>query len=103
MLIVVAYDIANPKRHAKGGDVCGNYGATVSYSAFESRFQPSAFDGLCRQLLDIKDDPDGRAVACTVDASNAQETRAAGVMVCSGRALCCLASGYLRHTAVFLM
>ena len=90
MLIVVAYDVSDPKRLAKVATVCENYGTRVQYSIFECHLEPSAFDDLWLQLLDLIDDSEDRVVAYKMDARNAQETETAGVMVCSEKALCYL-------------
>ena len=90
MLIVVAYDITNPKRLAKVANVCKNFGTRVQHSLFECHLEATAFDDLWLQLLDLIDESEDRVVAYKMDARNAQETETAGVMVRSGKALCYL-------------
>ncbi|MEI6395748.1 MAG: CRISPR-associated endonuclease Cas2 [Verrucomicrobiota bacterium] len=90
MLTLVAYDISNPKRLAKVARICETFGVRVQYSFFECRLDEAEFAMLWQRLLSKIDAEEDRIVAYRLDARCAKETRSAGRMVCSERALCYL-------------
>ena len=90
MLTLVAYDISNPKRLAKVARVCEDFGVRVQYSIFECRLDEAGFTDFWLRLLAQIDDEEDRLVAYRIDARCAKQTRTAGRMVCSEKALCFL-------------
>ena len=90
MLIVLAYDVSEPKRLAKGGSVCEDFGARVQYSIFECHLEVEEFNELWLRLLGIIDEAEDRLVAYRIDGRCAKETETAGTMVCSEKAVCYL-------------
>ncbi|WP_240893779.1 CRISPR-associated endonuclease Cas2 [Limisphaera ngatamarikiensis] len=90
MLIVIAYDIADPKRLAKVAKACEDYGARVQYSVFECHLDPDTFETLWLTLLDLINPQEDRIVAYKLDARAARETLTAGTMVCTDRVVCYL-------------
>jgi len=90
MLIVVAYDVSDPKRLAKVANVCEDFGVRVQYSIFECHLEPEAFNELWLKLLEIIDEEEDRIVAYKLDARCAKETETAGTTVCTEKAVCYL-------------
>jgi CRISPR-associated protein Cas2 len=90
MLIVVAYDISDPKRLAKAAKICEDFGVRVQYSIFECHLDQDAFNDLWLKLLDVVDEEEDRLVAYKLDARCAKEIETAGTMVCSEKAVCYL-------------
>lgn len=82
MLILVAYDIAHPRRLARVARACEDYGVRVQYSLFECRLEADAFEDLWLRLLDEIDEEEDRLVAYRLDAKSAKRTLTAGTMVC---------------------
>lgn len=83
MLIVLAYDIRDPKRLVKVAKICEDYGARVQYSIFECHLEAGDFDELWLKLLCVIDEEEDRLVAYKLDARGAKEIETAGTMVCS--------------------
>ena len=90
MLIVLAYDIADPKRLARVAKACEDFGVRVQYSIFECHLDPDTFETLWLTLLDLIDPEQDRLVAYRLDARAARETLTAGTMVCTDRVVCYL-------------
>lgn len=90
MLILIAYDVADPKRLARVAKTCEDFGARVQYSLFECQLAPEDFDTLWLRLLDLIHDDEDRLVAYRLDARNARETLTAGTMTCSEKVCCYL-------------
>lgn len=90
MLILLGYDISNPKRLSKVAKTCEDFGLRVQYSFFECYLEESEFEDLWLQLLELIDDQEDRLVAYRLDAKNAKNTMTAGTMVCSERVVCYL-------------
>lgn len=90
MLIVLAYDVSEPKRLAKVASVCEDFGARVQYSIFECHLEVEEFNELWLRLLGIIDEAEDRLVAYRIDGRCAKETETAGTMVCSEKAVCYL-------------
>lgn len=90
MLVVIAYDISDPKRLAKVAAVCEDFGVRVQYSIFECHLDQHEFNELWLKLLELIDEDEDRIVAYKLDARSARETESAGTMVCSERAVCYL-------------
>ncbi len=88
MLILIAYDIAAPKRLAKIAKTCADFGVRVQYSLFECRLTTAEFDTLWRRLLDLIHAGEDRLVAYRLDARNARETLTAGAMARSEKISC---------------
>ena len=90
MLILVAYDIADPKRLARVASICEDYGVRVQYSIFECRLDEDHFTDFWLKLLEEIEVQEDRVVAYKIDARSAKETLTAGTMVCSEKVLCYL-------------
>jgi len=90
MLILIAYDITEPKRLAKVARTCEDFGVRVQYSLFECRLTQEGFDTLWLRLLDLIHEDEDRLVAYRLDARNARETLTAGAMSCSEKVCCYL-------------
>jgi CRISPR-associated protein Cas2 len=90
MLIVVAYDISDPKRLAKVAKTCEDFGVRVQYSIFECHLDHGGFNDLWLKLLELIDEGEDCLVAYRLDARCAKETETAGMMVCSEKAVCYL-------------
>jgi CRISPR-associated protein Cas2 len=90
MLIIMAYDISDPKRLAKAASICEDFGVRVQYSIFECHLEVEAFNELWLKLLQVIDEEEDRIVAYKLDARCARETETAGRMVCSEKSVCYL-------------
>jgi len=90
MLILLGYDIANPKRLQKVAKTCQDYGLRVQYSFFECYLDEDEFDTLWLLLLDIIEEGEDRLVAYRIDSHSAKRTLTAGTMVCTEKVVCYL-------------
>lgn len=90
MLILLGYDIANPKRLHKVAKTCEDFGLRVQYSFFECHLTPQEFDRLWNRLLEIIREDEDRLVAYRIDATSAKRTLTAGTMVCAEKVVCYL-------------
>ena len=90
MLILLGYDISDPKRLAKVAKTCEDFGARVQYSFFECHLDNSEFETLWLRLLDLIEEGSDRLVAYRLDAASAKRTMTAGTMVCSEKVICYL-------------
>lgn len=90
MLILIGYDIANPKRLAKVAKTCADFGLRVQYSFFECHLEEDDFETLWLRLLDLINDQEDRLVAYQLDAKSARKTLTAGTMVCAEKVVCYL-------------
>lgn len=80
MLIVIAYDISDPKRLKKVAETCMNFGVRVQYSIFECRLTAQQFNSLWEQVCAIADGEDDRIVAYPIFAHAARDVRTYGRM-----------------------
>lgn len=90
MLILLGYDIADPRRLAKVAKICEDYGLRVQYSFFECHLDDAAFETFWLLLLDIIDEEFDRLVAYRLDARSSRSTLTAGIMVCAEKVVCYL-------------
>ena len=90
MLIVVAYDITEPKRLKKVADCCKDFGIRVQYSIFECRLEADAFDLLWNRLCQIVDAEQDRIVAYPLHGSQQRLIRTHGTMVSNEQVVCYL-------------
>lgn len=90
MVIVVAYDITEPRRLARVARICEDHGARVQYSIIECHMDAAEFEDFWLKLLCEIDEDTDRLVAYKLDARAARETETAGTMVCSEKAVCYL-------------
>jgi len=90
MLILVAYDICEPKRLQQVARVCQDFGTRVQYSLFECRLEDAEFQDLWSRLMAEIDETEDRIVAYRLDSKSARETQTAGTMVCSEKVVCYL-------------
>jgi len=81
MLIIVAYDIADPKRLGLVARLCADYGLRVQYSIFECRLNQKDFNRFWEDLKAIIEPEFDRVVAYKVCAECARDVLEAGAMV----------------------
>lgn len=83
MVIIVAYDITDPKRLKKVADCCKDFGIRVQYSIFECRLEADLFDKLWDRLSHLIDPETDRLVAYPLHGAEIKKIRTHGRMVCS--------------------
>lgn len=83
MLVVVAYDIANPKRLRLAAECCKDYGMRVQYSVFECHLEAAQFDALWARLTEIADPENDRIVAYPIHGGHRSRIQTFGRMVCA--------------------
>jgi CRISPR-associated protein Cas2 len=83
MLIVVAYDIRDPKRLKKVADVCKDHGIRVQYSIFECHLEGPQFDQLWESLKEVVDADQDSLVAYPISGDALRKVRTFGTMVCN--------------------
>ncbi len=81
MLMVVAYDITDPRRLARVAKLCEDYGGRVQYSVFEVRLNDDCFDQFWDRLQRHIDPETDRIVAYRVCQECAKKIRVGGKMV----------------------
>jgi CRISPR-associated protein Cas2 len=86
MLVLVAYDIADPKRLTHVARHCKDFGVRVQYSVFECLIEAGRFEELWQDLNDLIDPSEDRLVAYRICAECARQIYCAGRMeTTSGR------------------
>lgn len=80
MLVIVAYDIANPRRLQRVARHCEDFGIRVQYSVFECRLPADEFARFWSGLRELIDEEEDRVVAYRICANCAREILAAGIM-----------------------
>jgi len=90
MLIIIAYDVSDPKRLHRVAQTCEDYGTRVQYSVFECYLDEEQFARLWNKLISLIDPTQDRLVAYKLDAHSAKQTLTAGTMICSERVICYL-------------
>ena len=90
MLVIVAYDICEPKRLKKVATVCEEYGVRVQYSLFECHLKDTELAMMWDQLMELIDPSEDRVVAYRLDGRSSRRTMTAGTMQCSSRVVCYL-------------
>lgn len=83
MLVVVAYDVTDPKRLKRVADCCMDYGMRVQYSVFECRLAADRFATFWKRLSEIIDPEEDRIVAYPIHGAAQKEIRTCGRMSCS--------------------
>lgn len=78
MLILLSYDIREPKRLGRVAKICEAYGVRIQYSVFECRLQADVFEEFWQLLNDQIDPNEDRITAFRVCVKCAQHTRDAG-------------------------
>jgi CRISPR-associated protein Cas2 len=81
MLIIVAYDISDPRRLAQVAKLCLDFGVRVQYSIFECRLTEKDFLRFWEALKLLIEFEVDRVVAYKVCAGCAKDVLEAGVMV----------------------
>ena len=81
MLMIVAYDISDPKRLAHVARHCEDYGVRVQYSVFECRLPSDEFERFWQDIQDLIEPEKDRVVAYRVCAECARSIQSAGTMV----------------------
>ena len=90
LLILLGYDISNPKRLQRVAKTCEDFGLRVQYSLFECHLEEPEFERLWSLLLDLIDEDQDRLVAYRLDSKSARRTVTAGTMVCAEKVICYL-------------
>ncbi len=80
MLMVVAYDITDPRRLRQVAKHCEDYGIRVQYSVFECRLEAGYFEEFWSGLMDLIEPEEDRIVAYRICATCAAEIRSGGIM-----------------------
>ncbi|MDR0535626.1 MAG: CRISPR-associated endonuclease Cas2 [Puniceicoccales bacterium] len=80
MLILVAYDIACPRRLARISRVCKDYGVRVQKSLFECHLDAARFNDLWQRLNMLVEASEDSLVAYPINAADSAKTRAIGLM-----------------------
>jgi len=83
MVIVVSYDICEPKRLRRVAECCLDFGIRVQQSVFECRLEADQFDRFWARLQEIADPTEDKIVAYPLHGSQADQIRTFGQMVCS--------------------
>ncbi|MCX7817863.1 MAG: CRISPR-associated endonuclease Cas2 [Kiritimatiellae bacterium] len=78
MLMVVAYDIRDPRRLARVARHCEDYGGRVQYSVFEVRLTADRFDHFWEEIQRLIDPREDRLVAYRVCQECARKIRISG-------------------------
>lgn len=87
MLILIAYDISDPKRLAKVAHLCEDHGIRVQYSLFECRLEADRLEDFWLQLEELIDPASDRLVAYRICVACAKEILTAGTMQNTSRAI----------------
>ncbi|MGF1531102.1 MAG: CRISPR-associated endonuclease Cas2 [Puniceicoccaceae bacterium] len=87
MLIVIAYDICDPKRLKRVAETCMNFGVRVQYSVFECRLTAEQFNALWEQVCHIAERDEDRIVAYPIFANASQNIRTFGTMVSNDKVI----------------
>ena len=85
MLMLVAYDIGNPRRLARVARHCEDYGMRVQYSVFECRLLAEEFDQFWAELRDLIEPKEDRLLAYRICAECAHDIRSFGTQVLPDR------------------
>jgi CRISPR-associated protein Cas2 len=80
MLILIAYDITDPKRLHRVAKLCEDYGVRVQLSVFECRLEAARFEFFWEDLTKLLDPATDRAVAYPICTLCSGKIRDAGVM-----------------------
>jgi CRISPR-associated protein Cas2 len=80
MLVIIAYDIRNPRRLARVARFCENYSIRVQYSVFECKLPLVEFDDFWQHLKKQVNLDEDRLVAYRICAECAKDVRSAGTM-----------------------
>ncbi len=80
-LMVVSYDISDPRRLYRVARHCADYGVRVQYSVFEMRVRHDLFEKFWTRLLELIEPTEDRVVAWRVCGDCEKDTRGAGTMV----------------------
>jgi len=83
MLVIVTYDITDPKRLRQIADCCKDYGIRVQYSVFECHLEAQQFDTFWKRLCNIAREDEDRLVAYPIHGSHRQQIQTFGQMICS--------------------
>lgn len=80
MLLIIAYDISDPKRLKKVADCCEDFGLRVQYSVFECHLEADVFERFWKRLVSCIDSEEDRLVAYPMHGANIRKIRSAGMM-----------------------
>lgn len=80
MLMIVSYDITEPRRLRQVAKHCEDYGIRVQYSVFECSLEAGYFEEFWSGLMDLIDPKSDRVVAYRICATCAREIRNGGIM-----------------------
>lgn len=80
MLMIVGYDVSDPRRLKQVAKHCEDYGIRIQYSMFECRLEAHHFEEFWSGLMDLIDPETDRIVAYRICATCAREVRTGGTM-----------------------
>lgn len=80
MLLIIAYDICEPKRLKKVADCCEDFGLRVQYSVFECHLEADVFERFWKRLITCIDADEDRVVAYPMHGAHMRKIRTAGTM-----------------------
>lgn len=84
MLVIIAYDVTDPKRLKKIADCCKDFGLRVQYSVFECRLEADRLAELWERLVSIADPEEDRLVAYPLHGGEIRKIRTFGTtMICN--------------------
>jgi len=90
MIIIVAYDITDPKRLRKVADCCKNYGFRVQYSVFECHVKATQFEALWKSLQHLINPKEDRIIAYPLTVDSCKKIRSSGTVVLMDKPVCYL-------------
>lgn len=85
MLIIIAYDITEPKRLKKVADCCKDFGVRVQLSVFECHLEGARLNEFWERLCELADKNEDRIVAYPIHGSSRHDIRTFGVMTTTER------------------
>ena len=87
MVLIVSYDITEPRRLRRVAECCLDFGVRVQKSVFECRLEADQFERFWKRLREIADPEEDKIVAYPLHGSQANQIRTFGRMVCSEQAV----------------
>ncbi|TVR49020.1 MAG: CRISPR-associated endonuclease Cas2 [Puniceicoccaceae bacterium] len=81
MLVIIAYDITDPKRLKKVADCCKDFGLRVQYSVFECRLESDRLAELWRRLCALADPEEDKLIAYPIHGGDVRKIKIYGRMI----------------------
>ncbi len=85
MLVIIAYDITDPKRLKRVADCCKDFGIRVQYSVFECHLEVGQTERLWKRLQEIANPKEDRLVAYPIFGQALRSIQTYGQMQCAER------------------